>query len=361
MPPADPNPLTARGSGGAAADAPSKLLGRRPVLQFKLRSRIMCVAFAEGLMFAGGNVNGEICIVDAATGSLLDVMTGHREAVSCLCVAHGRLWSGSSDRTIRLWSFSEAEEGARFRCVATLKECKQCVTRLARCGHLVFAAYDDPTIHGYNATRLAQMKDGDIKELERLSKPHCSLSGHTASVTCIAASQGKLWSASNDGTVRVWDPGSRSCLRSLSTGLHGVWGMAISPRRNWVICSGVGGTVHVFDSEGHRAKELRGHTQMVRDVLLWDQKDVLFSCSKDETIRVWSLGRGELIETFFGHEKSVNCLSLYGCRLHSGSHDKQVLVWDLQDLLGSLTPQHTQLQLDESARGPDDSGCCAIL
>jgi WD40 repeat protein len=67
---------------------------------------------------------------------------------------------------------------------------------------------------------------------------------------------------------------------------------------------------------------------------------ILASGSADQTVRLWSLPDGRLIETLIGHGDSVECLAMSpdGRFLASGSTDRTVRLWSLPDgrLIGVL-------------------------
>ena len=75
-------------------------------------------------------------------------------------------------------------------------------------------------------------------------------------------------SASKDGTVKVWDTVTLSCLFSLS-----------------------------------------GHTESVSKVL-WGGEGLIYSASHDRTVKVWEAKKGRLVRELKGHAHWVNTLAL---------------------------------------------------
>ena len=56
----------------------------------------------------------------------------------------------------------------------------------------------------------------------------------------------------------------------------------------------------------------------------------VFSCSQDETIKIWSLETNECIQTLKGHELTVNCVTILpNGNLLSFSDDRKYKIWDL--------------------------------
>ncbi len=66
---------------------------------------VLCVAFSrDGGVLATGSRDGSIYLWDAATGGLLELLTGHGgEVLSVAFGADGCLASGSGDRTVKIW------------------------------------------------------------------------------------------------------------------------------------------------------------------------------------------------------------------------------------------------------------------
>ena len=120
-----------------------------------------------------------------------------------------------------------------------------------------------------------------------------SLKGHTACIlkVVVTADGKRAITASVDGSLRVWDLRSKSCLR-----------------------------------------KLEGHTGKVYDVALLPGDKQAVSCSSDTTLRVWDLVSGECIGVLKGHEGSVEAVTVTkdGSRALSGSADRTLRVWNLK-------------------------------
>jgi WD40 repeat protein len=59
----------------------------------------------------------------------------------------------------------------------------------------------------------------------------------------------------------------------------------------------------------------------------------IYSGSFDKTIRVWNLENGECVQTLAGHSAAVSCVSLSsdGKTMYSGSFDNTIQVWNLDN------------------------------
>lgn len=58
-------------------------------------------------------------------------------------------------------------------------------------------------------------------------------------------------------------------------------------------------------------------------------RPVLFSCSLDNTIKIWDVRTGACIRTLFGHMAGLWALSTDRLRLATASHDSTLKIWEL--------------------------------
>ena len=122
-----------------------------------------------------------------------------------------------------------------------------------------------------------------------------TLTGHTDYVRCLIIDDGKLYSGSQDSTIKIWNCSTDTLIKTL-TGHTG-----------WVTCLTI--------SDG-----------------------MLYSGSWDSSIMVWNCSNHELITTlgvpevhdgeseYEGHTGYVNCLTINDGKLYSGSVDETIKV-----------------------------------
>ena len=72
---------------------------------------------------------------------------------------------------------------------------------------------------------------------------------------------------------------------------------------------------------------LQGHTYSVKCLIV--HNNILYSGSRDKTIRAWNLDTNECIATLQGHTSNVLCLIVHNNILYSGSLDKTIRAWQL--------------------------------
>ncbi|XP_062208742.1 protein JINGUBANG-like [Phragmites australis] len=206
----------------------------------------------------------------------------HADSISCLAVHDGVVYSGSWDKTLKVW-------------------------------------------------RIA-----DLKCLE-------SIRAHDDAVNAVAADGGVIYSASADGRVKAWEKGKAShFLQGVLIARDGVsWNaLAVGGDRR-VYAAGSDGHVVEWDRLGSRgaarwslACDIRAHDMAV--LCLCVVGDMLCTGSADKTIGLWlrqSSGELAKVGAIRGHEGPVKCLQASwcrvsnGCMVYSGSLDKSIRVW----------------------------------
>ena len=88
---------------------------------------------------------------------------------------------------------------------------------------------------------IAVLSIADGSELQRLH-------GHTEFITAIAADAPWVFSASRDGSVRVWDAASRACVRVIAAG--GVRCMSLVPGAGCMVVGNMQGVAEIWRPEG---------------------------------------------------------------------------------------------------------------
>ena len=128
----------------------------------------------------------------------------------------------------------------------------------------------------------------DVDKLEQVQV----IEGHGDYVTTIKELPNNiLASGSFDETVKLWDLNSNTVTQTIDIGDY-VYAMVLIDEN--VLAVGYYGIIRIFDLTTKEVSyELEGHRGYVRDLTLSDDKKVLYSASKDMTIKAWNLSTKE--------------------------------------------------------------------
>lgn len=148
--------------------------------------------------------------------------------------------------------------------------------------------------------------------------PHFTLNGHKQWVLCVAWSPDgkKLASACKAGVIIIWDPETGKQIGKPLTG-HKKWinGLSWEPYHHNPDCrrvasAGTDGDVRIWDTVLSQCIfTIGGHTGSVTSVK-WGGNGLIFTSSKDRTVKAWNADNGTLCKTFSGHAHWVNSLAL---------------------------------------------------
>ncbi len=157
--------------------------------------------------------------------------------------------------------------------------------------------------------------------------------GHRGAVNaCVWNPRGTaLCSASNDGSLKIWDAATGKELLSLSGHGASVRCCAWSPDGTRLLSGAGDKKLKLWDAAtGEELLTLSGHGDSV-SCCAWSADGTrLLSGSNDNTLKLWDAATGKELLTLFGHGAEVNCCawSPDGSRLLSGAWDKTLKLWN---------------------------------
>ncbi|KAK4704452.1 F-box and WD-40 domain protein MET30, partial [Phenoliferia sp. Uapishka_3] len=152
------------------------------------------------------------------------------------------------------------------------------------------------------------------------------LSGHTDSITCLQVAEDLphpnfpiLMTGSWDRSVRIWNLESGKEVGVLRGHTRGVRALQFDAVK--LVTGSMDSTLKIWNwRTGECMRTLRGHRDAV--ICLTYDKQLLVSGSADSTIRVWDFGTGE-VYTLRGHTEWVNSVAIWNsntaCATSSGS------------------------------------------
>ncbi|XP_078159007.1 protein JINGUBANG-like [Carex rostrata] len=210
----------------------------------------------------------------------------HGDSISCLAVHRDVVYSGSWDRTLKVWRMSD------LRCLESIRAHDDAINAIAVHDGIVYTASADGKIKAWG--KINEMKNSHCLMNTLVARNNMSWN---AVATCVGT--GIVYAAGSDGHVAAW----QSQLEKEKK----VWRL---------VC------------------DVKAHDMAVLSLCV--VSELVFSGSGDRSIGVWKRKNGgELVKLGFlrGHEGPVRCLqaSWYrtgrGYVVYSGGLDRSLRVW----------------------------------
>jgi Prp8 binding protein len=128
-------------------------------------------------------------------------------------------------------------------------------------------------------------------------------------------------SASDDGTVQVWDPRAKFAVHEIKQTTP-ITSVAISQDTAKIYFAGVDPSIKVWDfrKETEIQGQLNGHTEIVTHMSLSYDGSMLMTNSMDATLRIWDVlpvpitkNKERFIKGFQGHSVIFLMIDIYLC------------------------------------------------
>ena len=146
-----------------------------------------------------------------------------------------------------------------------------------------------------------------------LDRGKIDLVGHTDIIQSISynADDTRILTASEDGTVRVWDAKSGDQLLVLSNHDGGAIGAAFSPDGALIASGANDGAIRIWDAAtGTLLQTFNGHLGAVLFVVFSPDGTHLVSSGIDETVRTWRVGPKPYLEAMIDRERLAAFVTL---------------------------------------------------
>ncbi|KAG8881225.1 hypothetical protein FRB98_004456 [Tulasnella sp. 332] len=304
-------------------------LGRATVTALKGHTDgVMCLEFNEKLMHPSfpilitASYDCTVRVWNMETGVEVRRLLGHTMAVRALQFDECKLVTASMDRTLRLWNWRTGQ------CIRTLEGHSAGVVCLAFDSNVLVSGSVDKTVKVWN------FRTGDC----------FTLRGHLDWVnavqiwdsTAVGSSVGvvgqptldpgkMVFSASDDGTIKLWDLMSRSCVRQFCGHVGQVQSIQL-------VLVDDSQDEPILEDEPMGSSSSDGGETLAHSIISSGHPSgrtpILVSGSLDNTIRVWDVESGKRIKTLFGHIEGVWAVACNNLRLVTGSHDKTIKIWN---------------------------------
>lgn len=260
----------------------------------------------------------------AQTWRCVRALAGHEGVVTTVAVSPDGLLlaSGSTDKTIKLWSLETGDLLHTFG-----------GRSLRHRGHrdrISTLAFSPDSLELMSGSDDCTLKQWDIST-RRLIR---TLSGHNWLVSSISISQnGQVFaSGGGDGQINLWNLETGERLATLSKHRDRVSTLQLSPDGQTLVSGSYDKTIRLWDLRGDRLIDtLRGHSDRISALVLTPDWQTLISAGWDKTLRFWHLGRQEQGRSLLAHKDFITCLALdpTGTLLASGSEDNRIRLWEL--------------------------------
>jgi len=150
-----------------------------------------------------------------------------------------------------------------------------------------------------------------------------------------------LFSASDDGTIRLWDLTLRTCIKQFT----GHVGQVQSLKLLFAETCKEPSDLEMTDSDQEErtlnhitalspppntpslASTSTASLEPPSPITSNSKMPLLVSGSLDNTSKIWDIETGQAVQTFFGHIEGVWSVAVDKMRLVSGSHDRTIKVW----------------------------------
>lgn len=350
---------------------------------------VMCLQFSETMshpsfpILITGSYDRTARVWNMETGAEIRCLKGHTRAVRALQFDEAKLITGSMDHTIKVWNWRTG------KCMRTLEGHSEGVVCLNYDDNILASGSVDSTIKIWNfrtkecftlrghrdwvnsvqiwdsAPALSKSKSPSVSSSHSFDSAFSdTTSASTTSTPCIDPGK-MLFSASDDGTIRLWDLTLRSCVRQFTGHVGQVQSMKLlvldecddepgestpeemSPEPSSVASSSMPLYEQALASmtvPSDQASSLSGlaSCDILPSASLGSassapeasklpmpkrSKPLLVSGSLDNTIKLWDIETGKVVRTLFGHIEGVWAVASDKLRLVSGSHDRTIKIW----------------------------------
>lgn len=260
--------------------------------------------------------------------SSMRTLKGHAGAVTALhCVTRREVWdligdredagffvSGSTDCLVKIWDPSM--RGSELR--ATLKGHTRPVRAINSDRSKVVSGSDDLSVIVWD------------KQTSQLLE---ELKGHDAPVSCVRMLSGeRVLTASHDGTVKMWDVRTDTCVATVGRCSSAVLCMEYDDSTGILAAAGRDVVANIWDIRaGKQMHKLLGHTKWIKSIRMTG--DIILTGSDDWTAKMWSLSRGTCDAVLACHAGPILCVeySPSDKGIITGSTDGLVRFWENEE------------------------------
>ncbi|KAL2234137.1 protein JINGUBANG-like [Sesamum indicum] len=286
----------------------------------------------------------------------LAVLSGHIGSVSCLALCGEFILSASQGKDIIVWQQPDLRQFTKFG------QGDGSVKALVSAGNKVFTAHQDSRIRVWKVSRSSEnvfklvdtlpttkdylgkfMKQSNYVQTRRHHKRLWI--EHADSISCLAVSDGLIYSGSWDKTLKVWRTSDFKCLESIKAHDDAINGLVSS--NGIVYSASADGRIKAWarddaTSKTHSLKGiLEGHKDIsLNSVVVTQDGSFVYGGGSDGYVMGWQGNKDfdswKAICEVKAHKMAVLCMCLMGEYLCSGSADRSICVWKRENNGGLL-------------------------
>lgn len=179
---------------------------------------------------------------------------------------------------------------------------------------------------------LSSDASGDVVAYDTQNKKTIyTLKKHQWDVAAIAIKDSKVYTGSDDYSIKIWDIKTGKLIKSLKSAHSGTINSLVV-YKSWLISASNDKTINIRDIKtGLLIKTLKGHNKGVSKLKINDNR--LISASLDRTIIIWNLKTLKKQKQLRGHSKSIISLDVHEENIITGSLDYTMRIWGYDESL----------------------------
>ncbi len=268
--------------------------------------------------------------IENCDGVVLDPTSGLSHPLRSIATDKLRELSQASD------AVAETQVDKPWVCMYTLFNPAANVTSMciARNGTSVVAAFEDGCFRHWDLS-VSGSQTTEFPASASLRPEFGSIfKGHSASIYSLDSFLGgrMILSASEDGTVMLWDMLLKSRLAIYRAHNLPVWGVSVSPGGFYFATFGRDGTARLWSTDcGNYLRLYVGHLADICCAAWHPNCEYLITGSEDCTLRMFEVQTGNCVRLMLGHTSpvvSVTC-SPDGAVAISAAENGELIMWDL--------------------------------
>lgn len=244
----------------------------------------------------------------------LSTFYGHGGPIWCIERHEDTLFTGSYDKTIKLWDIKSGH------CISTMRNHNSWVSSIQYdpIYDVLISGSWDCTIRLWN---MKLLQNSLTLNSQNGNFVHCVRS-NLSSNEVIAGTEFK--------TVDIWDVDKRVKTNVLYGHLERITNLRyVNGNRNMILTGSEDKQARMWDKRSGNCEILfTGHSRGITQVEIDMSNNRVFTASIDKSIKIWDIRKNKEVRTLVGHSSSVNSIAYDQTKLISGSKDNSIRIWN---------------------------------